>query len=313
MIKIFSFHKLLYNTIIFEIKLYGGLGFSIASSRTTGKASERVSGERSGTSVTQEQQEQVNRQTGTTVKQGEQRGQQRSVSEQRGSTEQQTIQDLTSIMSQLDEGTQQQLQQIIANIGNPEQAGAVQTALAERALNADADLAGNTNAIIASARRTGERSIGQAQVQLAKGAGSVQNTLVQQIGLEADVNLQTELAALEQSLNLQNRQIATGELQGAQTGQAQSMTALVNALKGATQVQEQAQSTVQQTETEQIQQALQDLFQSSTETEVQDLIAVLTGQTTREQTIEEQFARRGAGDSSANNLSGGIAGNMGFG
>ncbi len=313
MIKIFHFHKLLYNSIIFEIKLYGGIGFSLARSRTTGRKSERTSGERSGTSVTQATQEQENRQTGTTRKTGEQESVQKGTTVSRGKARNETGQELTSVLSNLDEATQTNVKELIDAIGSPEQLNAIISALGGRALNADNALAGKTNAIVSEARASGGREIGKAQTRLAKGAGSTQNSLVQQIGLEAQVDLESKLGALTSSLEVQNRQIATGELQGAAQIQGQGVTSLVNALKGATQVTEQQQTTTQLSETEQVQQALQELFQTSSTTELQDLLATITGKTTREQEINEAFAKRGAGDSSAVNQSGGIAGNMGFG
>lgn len=146
---------------------------------------------------------------------------------------------LQQTLSSLDTATQNRLLELVSAISSPEDAAALQGTLTDRALNADVSLAAGTDAIISSARRSGTRAIGAQETNLAKAAGSTQNSLVAQIGLEAQVDLETELASLRSSLETQNRQIATGELQGALGGTVGNTATLADILKGATQTTEQ--------------------------------------------------------------------------
>lgn len=167
---------------------------------------------------------------------------------------------LQQTLASLDEGTQAQLVDLISAIGSPEDAKALQDSLTSRALNADADLGASTDAIISSARRSGERAITANATNLAKSAGSTQNSLVAQIGLEGQVDLETELAALKQTLNLQNRDTATTELQAALGGTVGGAVDIAGILKGATQTTEQTSGQT----TEQAQTSAQIANQSTT-------------------------------------------------
>jgi len=102
----------------------------------------------------------------------------------------------------------------------------------------------NINAIIAESRRSGEQEIGQLQTSLATAAGSTQNTFVAGATAEAQADLEAQLAAQQGELNIAARQAggedlatafsALAQVPGAQVQETANVTALVDALKGAT-------------------------------------------------------------------------------
>lgn len=277
-----------------------GLNLGLSKSKSSGASKTTGTSRRSGTANKSTTNRQTNRQTGTKSTTG--------TSQRSGSTSSQESgkQDLSSLVSNLDAGTQEQLQEIIKSIGSPSDIKAISGSLSERALNADKALAGNTQAALDVAERRGKRSIGQSQTSLSKAAGSTQNSLVQQIGLEADTNLQVELAGLESTLNAANRRQSTEELQGALAGQTSSITDVANILKGAT------QQTTQQTNTTKLSSALQDLLQTSSSTEVQDLLSELLGTSKSKQTISERASSASSTNSSSKGTNVGLGGVLGL-
>lgn len=127
------------------------------------------------------------------------------------------------------------LSDAIAELGN---------LLTERAAGAEEAIASDVEAIVAAAQRRGEQDIQRTITNLAQASGSSQQSFVQQIGLEAGANLETELAALASESAILGRSAATEEfnaalnaLLGASTAQAaetQQLVSLTNALRGTT-------------------------------------------------------------------------------
>lgn len=129
--------------------------------------------------------------------------------------------------------------------------------------NTTARAGNNIGAVVAEARRQGEIGLGQQLQALAGGAGSTANTLVQQLGAEGKINLETSLAAQQGSLMLQadqqeaqNRaaavnamlQAAQGANQNLATGSS-TLAEIGGTLKGATQSGTAAQNTLTQRQT----------------------------------------------------------------
>jgi len=174
----------------------------------------------------------------------------------------------------------------------------IQTFLTERALSADTDLAGIVDPIVAGARRTGERKIGQQTQALARGAGSSLNSIVAQLGLEGEAELEAQLASLEATLGLQTRQQATDELTGAaQIEQAGTQISsgvnlqLADLLRGATTrtsgTQEQQQVSQQLTQEQQLTEALSSILGTTDTEEIQSLVQAITGETRNLREVSE--------------------------
>lgn len=288
-IKFILFPNLWLQTYIFGLSLGGSKSSGSKESSTTG------SSQRKGTANKTTSGSQTNRQTGNTTTSGTSRQTGTTSSSQTGK------QDLNSLISNLDAGTQEQLQEIIKSIGSPSDVKAISGLLSKRAVNADKALADNTQAALDVAERRGQKVIGQSAVRLSTAAGSSQNSLVEQIGLEADVNLQVELAGLESTLNAANRRQSTEELQGALKTQTSSITDVAGILKGAT------SRTTQQTNTTQLTSALQDLLKTSKSTEVKDLLSQLLSNTSATQTIDETASGK------SKTIGSSKSGNVGFG
>jgi len=216
---------------------------------------------------------------------------------------------LEQTLSSLDKQTQGQLTDIINAIGSPEQAGQLQDLISGRALNADAALNENTGAIVDEARRQGENKIDAAVTNLSKVSGSSQNSLVTKIGLDAAVNLESELAGLEAELFGTNRQIASGELQAAQGGQISSVAGIADILKGAQQTTSQqtlqqqqntgattnvsATQTEQDVQTQQLVNSLQSAIESGNTSQLTDILNQLNIDSTKVQSINENSRQQG--------------------
>ena len=128
------------------------------------------------------------------------------------------------------------LQQLItAQAGGAAQQGAQVGELASMLLQRaqGVDTVFNPEPIIAEARRRGENEITRAVTNLAQQAGSSQNSFVQQVGIQGQNELESQLAALEQELGLRGRQAATAEIATALQAPATGLVPLVQALKGA--------------------------------------------------------------------------------
>lgn len=350
---------LLFKYSVFQIKLHWGI-FGISLGGSGGKTSDASSGERSGTkqvdSASSTRQKQSGVKRGSTKDTSKTSGTQQTSGSQKtsgsqttkgttatsGSTTGQTTNkvegvaatNLQQTLSNLDANTQQQLTDIISSLGSADDVQLLQDALSSRALEADDVLGGKSDAIIESARRSGSREIVAGQTRLSKAAGSSQNSLVEQIGLEAQVDLDTELAALENSLFTQNRQIATDELQGALGGEVGNISSIANILKGAQQTtqQEQSQTTGQtstgssaqqnqatqvvdsatlsesEQQTAQLVSSLQEAINTGNSTEIQNLVNQLSKRDTSRAAVNENFASRGT--SRSKNASFGFSGGL---
>lgn len=184
-----------------------------------------------------------------------------------GVTTQDTTQQQT--VTQLDEQTQAILQQLIQGLSGSftEGGGTVldpsileasagnidfSNFLSSRAMETEGVLGGSTEAIIAEARRQGENALEIQGTQLAMGAGSNLNSIVQAAQAQGQSDLATQLAALQGQLGIQARQVGSQDLATAfgarseaarggadisiagQTAGVQSIAQLVAALTGAT-------------------------------------------------------------------------------
>jgi len=177
----------------------------------------------------------------------------RTESEKTADTQEQQTQEQQRTLFSLE--VQQQLEQQLLTFlgtgGNETVAGASAAELAslgdflrERASGAEAAIGEQTGALLANARREGQRELGRLQTGLARAAGSGQNSVVQLATQEAANDLQVQLAGLEAQLNLNARNTATSEfdqviktLSAAPAAAAQGTNELVqlaSVLRGAT-------------------------------------------------------------------------------
>ena len=222
--------------------------------------------------------------------------QQQQTTADEATTQRQRSEDVVSL---LDEETQGFLRDMLQTLGGGDDFTSINQALTERALGADADLAGITDPIVTNARSRLEERLGQTMQQLSRTAGSSQNSLVAQLGLDEAAQVEREVADLAATLGLQTRQLATSELEGAQTRVGGLAVQLADVLKGATQI-----GTT--TQTSNIQRQLSELLAgSSTE---QSVITEL-------EKILESFQRtsRAKERATANNTSASVSGGFGFG
>lgn len=169
----------------------------------------------------QEREDQQNRQTqGRT--QSIKRGRERAQQQQRVST----------LSPEIRAGLEDVVLKQLQNAGqNAQDQSDLTNLLLQRAQAADA--AFSAEPIIAEARRRGTNEIERAATMLAQQAGSAQNSFVQLMAQQSQADLESQLAALAQQLNLQGRQAATSEIAGALSAPAASITPLVQLLKGA--------------------------------------------------------------------------------
>lgn len=206
-----------------------------------------------------------------------------------GSTEGTTAQTGVTAQTQqtLDQGTQDVLAQLVQQLsGTASQGAEASELLTSRALTGDEDLAASISDIVGGARARGETEIARGGVAAAQQAGSSMNSIVQQLGIEGAVNLETQLAELEASLGLQARAQVTGELQaGGAEGTAAAVTSLSDVLKGATTT----ATTEQETQTSELVSTLQELVgttEATTETTEEQVTTELQ-QTQEQQTMTQ--------------------------
>ena len=267
------------------------MGFSFSLGGNKGSSSNSSQGSKTGTQ-TQDQTTTNQGTTDTSVTQSQ-------ITDQSQTTNSQTSGSVLSeqLLSTLDVGTQETLRALIAGLGDTSQpASEIGQALGELALNTGAD----TTAIVDNARRKGELNLGQSQQKLARATGSSLNSSVQQFGLEEARSMETELASLQATLDLQNQ---SGQLtalstafqaeQGAQTSQVDQIAKLADVLKGATQSTSASQTSTQ-TST-QVMDALSQLTGITDTTQLQDLITQLSGSAT----TSEKFNQSGSGKESS--------------
>ncbi len=176
--------------------------------------------------------------------------------------------DTISKTTNLDVGTQDILKNLIAGLNDNlgvggsiidpkvlEQSGQnidFANFLKNRAKNTENVLNENTGAIVGEARRQGENALEAQGTRLAAGAGSNLNSIVQAAQAQGRSDLETQLAGLSANLGIQAREAGSSDLatafgagsEGARTGAdidisgktagTDQITALVNALTGAT-------------------------------------------------------------------------------
>lgn len=109
--------------------------------------------------------------------------------------------------------------------------------LNRRAGGADQALQDSIQRIVADRENAGRREIDQQVARLAASTGSSQNSFVQQVGFQANEDLQKSLAGIQGQLEIEARKQATNEFATALSGQSSQQTDLinvVNALRGAT-------------------------------------------------------------------------------
>lgn len=222
-------------------------------------------------------------------------------------TEQDTTQQ--QVTTQLDPETQAILQNLIQGLAGPlAEEGTIldpsilqaipenldfASFLRDRATGTEGVLNAGTDAIVAEAQRTGENAIERRGTQLAMGAGSNLNSIVQAANAQGSADLATQLAALRGQLGIQARQAGSQDLATAfgasneaaragadisiagQTAGTQQLAQLVQALTGATTTTVgETRATGTTTEQEQITQLMEALRSS---TEVSDQVTNITG------------------------------------
>ena len=167
----------------------------------------------------------------------------------------QSLSDQLSQVSNLDEETQLLLKNMLASIsgGSTDIVEAQQS----RALSTEERLAGVTDAIVANAEARGEEQVGAALQGFARSAGSSQNSIVQQLGLQESGRVNREIADLAATLGIQVDQIATQNIDTAAKSGGDLVTQLSSVLKGA-----ESTSAVQtqQTSENEVTQILQELL-----------------------------------------------------
>jgi len=189
-----------------------------------------------------------------------------------------TLSEQLSTVSALDEETQQQLRDLLGGLGTGELSQAQQ----ERALGAEDRLSGITDAIIENARAQGEEDVGQVLQQFSRSAGSSQNTIVQQLGLQESGRVNREIADLAATLGIQVDQLVTQEISGAASAQGDLTTQLASILKGA---ETRTATTGEQTAQTDIVTALQEILATTergtqvTKTSEQELLDALASST----------------------------------
>ena len=205
-----------------------------------GFSAKKEKAEEKGLSLTKADIEKTTQTTATGVKEAETTGTQR---------EEQVIQ-------LLDDETQALLSGIIQELGGAfdatggdfsAQLGGIADILTTRAGEAEGAIEEQTSAIIAEARQRAESELGQNITSLAQATGSSQNSLVALLAGQGRADLETQLAGLAAELNIQGRQLATGELESAagvlqagataEGGEVGQIAALTELLRGATAVQ----------------------------------------------------------------------------
>ena len=166
------------------------------------------------------------------------------------------------LQTSLDAKTQQTLSDLISGLGVGSFTASKDTTNQLLSVIDQIRTGSNVAPVVEAARVKGERQIGQNTTQLAQSVGSSQNSLVQQLNLQAQNDLTTQLAGLQAGLQGQNLNTAAGLLQGATTQQQAPLLQLVSLLKGATT----SGSTTASSETNTLQNTLATLLEKVTST-----------------------------------------------
>ena len=241
-----------------------------------------------GTSSSEQQTGGTSQTDQTTTTQQEQTGiidQIANIFAEQTQTGSQTAESLTDILgtqisetTTLDPITQALLQGLVGQTAGTVGGGGLVDLLTQRAQQAEDAFTSSVAPIVEQARTQTEEQIGRAQTQLAGGAGSSLNTLVQQLGLEERRKGETALASLTAQLGTAARQAGTQEITGAVNTSLGQLTQIVDLLKGATTA-EQAESTQEVAET-QLTETVQEATskQTTQEQQVQSLIQNLVSE-----------------------------------
>lgn len=243
-----------------------------------------------GTKTTDQEVNQQQSQTGSVVTS-------QTGSQDRNSTQQSQTSGLSNVLSSevltsLDDDTRNALEQLIAQLSSGPTA--TQSRLDEIALGGGVD----TTAIVENARAKSTEKLGVVSQQLARTAGSTQNSIVQQLLLDEQMSMERELASLATELGLQNQTAQVQALTAAEQtrqGSSGAVAALANVLKGS-QVQ-QTGSQTQQTQQSTLQSALETILSSSDSQELRDLLTSLTGSTNTTETIDQTTRGKSKGSS----------------
>lgn len=260
------------HTLVLELlwlapyKLQKGIGFSLGGDKSDSSSKESETERSRATQRTRRKEEQD---TLTRTKKKE-------ASTREAKQKEESEQTLTT----LDSGTRRLIKDLLQDTADAETGELVST-ITERALGADDAFAGLVDPIVANARANLENDLGQQLQNLARAAGSSQNSLVAQLGLDEAANVEREIASLAATLGIQTRQAATAEQQGALESTQNFTAQLAEVLKGAKQV-----------------------GSSSTSSRaVEDLISLITGRQ-RERASSDVFQRETGRSRGTKNVSG---------
>ena len=146
-------------------------------------------------------------------------------------------------LSTLDDETKATLSGLLSELASGGSSVDLISALNSRALSAEDRLPDLVDPIVANARGNLEEQAGQAVQGFARSAGSSQNTLVAQLGLQEATNVEREIADLAATLGLNVDQAITEQQQGAVGNTENLVASLAEILKGATQVGSSSEST----------------------------------------------------------------------
>lgn len=213
-------------------------------------------------------------------------GDQETSSKESSASETSTEQILTS----LDEETQDLLSGLLTDLAEGGSSAELITALNERALNAEDTLGALVDPIVTNARANLETELGQTQQELARAAGSSQNTLVAQFGLEESAKIEREIADLSASLGFAVEDAVTQQQTAAIGASEDLIIQLADVLKGATE-------TSAATETTEAVAALEEII-ASLQTEDSEQSTTVTEESLLE-ALEEVEGEGSSGDVSA--------------
>lgn len=278
-----------------------GLSASLGLSKT--KSSSKFSENRKGTSFTlggstKRQNTQGNTGTKTSQKQSQSQQQTASTTNRNTGTSQSRLQaqQLTELFGP--EVLAQLENQFASSGGDTSQ---IQSFLTERALSADTDLAGIVDPIVENARVQGQRKVDQQTQDFARGAGSSLNTIVTQLGLEGEADLERQLASLSATLGLQVRQQATDELNSANAGAAGTNLQTAELLKGGTQrvssSQTQAAQDTSVSQEQQLTNALSSILGTTDSQELQSIVQSIADRSFSRRNVNETASGRSSGRS----------------
>jgi len=260
------------------------VGGSISSAFNFTKT--KASGAKSGTSALDERTDAVTKQASSKARDTTKESTQKQTAASTTTTD--ALTNLESLVSNLDADVQAGLKDLFAGLVESSGKGNLSELLTSRAKSADA--AFDPSAIVAEAQRRGEEQVGQAEQKLAQGAGSSQNTLVQQFTLDERADVQSQVAALAAQLGIESRKAATAEIAGAEQTSQAGIGNIAGLLKGANQATTTAQMQTQKAS--ELTEALTSLFESGRETELADLLQTLAETKKATQKIDESVSSK---------------------